>query len=253
MSSKVFNKSIRISCRAAAYAALALSSLAAQAQPDFSGAWTTYRGAGGAGAFAAPQAQVKHKPEAQKAIQDYLSVTEGTNYAPGNACVGYGMPGSMLGSGGYPMEIIQRPEQVFVIYEAHNEIRRFYFESEAQDPATMFPERNGYSVAHWDGDRLVVETSQLKTQVDSPRYAHSDQATIREVYYFDEPLADGTRVLAAELTMTDPLWLEEPFTTTKRWQELKDYHVLSYECSEPKWLDEMEGLYEAAGLEMLQE
>jgi len=249
----MFSKTIRQTSAAALLGLATMACAVAQAQPDFSGAWTTFRGAGGAGAFAAPPAQVKHKPEAQKAVQDYLSVTEGTNYAPGNACVGYGMPGSMLGSGGYPMEIIQRPDQVFVIYEAHSEMRRLFIGDAAQDPDSFFPERNGYSVARWEGDRLVVDTTRLKTQVDSPRYAHSDQATIREVYYFDQPLEDGTRVLAAELTMTDPLWLEEPFTTTKRWQELKNYHVMSYECSEPKWLDEMEGLYEAAGLEMLQE
>ena len=53
--------------------------------------------------------------------------------------------------------------------------------------------------------------------------------------------------------MTDPLWLEEPFTTTKRWQALADYHVLTYECTEPLWLDEMAQLYEEAGLEMVQE
>ena len=63
----------------------------------------------------------------------------------------------------------------------------------------------------------------------------------------------GTPVLAAELTMTDPLWLEEPLVTTKRWQAMEDYHVLSYECSEPKWLDELEGLYKAAGLKWVQE
>ena len=60
-------------------------------------------------------------------------------------------------------------------------------------------------------------------------------------------------VLVAEMVMTDPLWLEEPFHTTKRWQELPDYHVLSYECSEPKWLDEMQMLYDKAGLKMIQE
>jgi hypothetical protein len=189
---------------------------------------------------------------AEKAKADFNSVTEGTNYGAGNACVGYGMPGSMLGSGGYPMEIIQRPEQVFVIYEAHEEMRRFYIGDEAQDPATFFPERNGYSTAHWEGDHLIVETTRLKTQVDS-RYPHSDQATIREEYYFDTPLDDGTKVLRADMVMTDPLWLKEPFVTTKRWQAFPDYHVLSYECAEPKWLDEMEMLYKKAGLKMIQE
>ncbi len=196
--------------------------------------------------------ELKLTEAAEKARQDFISVTEGTNHGAGNSCVGSGMPGSMLGSGGYPMEILQRPEQLFVIYEAHNEIRRIYIGEEADDASNYFPERNGYSSAHWDGDRLIVQTSRLKTQVDS-RYPHSNEATIREEYYFDEPLADGTPVLAADLVMTDPLWLEEPLITTKRWQALDNYHVLTYECTEPLWLDEMEGLYEEAGLEMIQE
>jgi hypothetical protein len=222
------------------------------AEPDFSGAWTTYRGVPGAGAFAAPAGEMQLTPAAEAARRDYLSIIDGTDYAPGNACVGYGMPASMLGSGGYPMEIIQRPEQLFVIYEAHNEIRRIYIGDEAGDPAKFFPERNGYSTAQWQGERLIVETTRLKTQVDT-RYPHSHEATIREEYYLDEPLPDGSRVLVAELTMHDPLWLEQPFVTTKRWQELADYHVLSYECSEPKWLDELEALYREAGLPFVQE
>ena len=136
--------------------------------PDFSGAWTTYRGnpgAPGGAFFMGPE--LKLTEEAEKARQDFISVTEGTNHGAGNSCVGSGMPGSMLGSGGYPMEILQRPEQLFVIYEAHNEIRRIYIGDEADDPSNYFPERNGYSSAHWEGDRLIVETTRLKTQVDS--------------------------------------------------------------------------------------
>ena len=233
---------------------LPLITSAANNPPDFSGAWTTYRGnpgaAGGPSRFMG--GELKLVPAAEKARQDFISITEGTNHGAGNSCVGGGMPASMLGSGGYPMEILQRPEQLFVIYEAHNEIRRLYIGDEAENPDGFFPERNGYSSAHWEGDRLIVETTRLKTQVDS-RYPHSNQATIREEYYFDESLADGTRVLAADLTMIDPLWLEEPLVTTKRWQALSDYHVLTYECTEPLWLDEMEKLYEEAGLEMIQE
>ena len=228
------------------------TSLYAADTPDFSGAWTTYRAPAADGVSARTEAQLKLKPEALAAHADYQGLIDGTDFSPGNACVGYGMPASMLGSGGYPMEIIQRPEQLLVIYEAHNELRRLYLGDEIRDPSKFFPERNGYSIARWEGERLIVETSRLKTQVDT-RYPHSDQASIREEYYLDPPLQDGSRVLVAELTMTDPAWLEEPFVTTKRWQEMSDYHVLSYECSEPKWLDEMTQLYDAAGLKMVQE
>ena len=221
-------------------------------QPDFSGAWNTYRG-GPTDANGPDTSRLALKPEAQAAVDAYRALIEGTNYAPGNACVGYGLPESMLSSGGgYPMEIIQRPDQLLVINELHNEMRRFYIGDEAGNPEEFFRERNGYSIAHWEGDRLVVETTRLKTQVDT-RYPHSDQATVRETYYLDDPLPDGTRILVGELVMEDPLWLDEPYIATKRWRELNDYHVLSYECSEPKWLDEMEMLYQEAGLEMVQD
>ena len=67
--------------------------------------------------------------------------------------------------------------------------------------------------------------------------------------------ARQTRVASPEQArvFSHPRWLEEPFTTTRRWQELKDYHVKSYECTEPKWLDELDTLFEKAGLEMQQE
>lgn len=230
---------------------LILAATTVQAQPDFTGTWAAHRDVAIRGAAAVPASEVKLTPQAAEARRNYLALIDGTDHAPGNACVGYGMPESMLMSGVYPMEIIQRPEQLFVIYELHNEIRRLFVGDQAGDPATFFPERNGYSTARWEGDRLIVETTRLKAQVDT-RYPHSDHASIREVYYLDEPLEDGTRVLAAELTMHDPLWLEEPFVTTKRWQEMENYHVLSYECSEPLWLDELEELYEAADITSVQ-
>lgn len=245
-------KTTLLACAAFGFAAAAHAQDVTGGKPDFTGAWTTYRAANVAGAFTAPAGAPQYTPEAQKAIDDFQSIIEGTNHGAGNSCVGSGMPGSMLGSGGYPMEIIQRPEQLFILYEAHNEIRRVYIGDEARNPEDFFPERNGYSIGRWEGDRLIVETTNLKTQVDT-RYPHSNQAEIVETYYLGEPNEDGARVLVAEMTMTDPLWLEEPFTTTKMWSEMEDYHVLNYECSEPLWLDEMEGLYEEAGLEMVQE
>ncbi|MGA0806216.1 MAG: hypothetical protein ACO3PV_06845 [Pseudohongiellaceae bacterium] len=232
---------------------LAAGSGMAQEHPDLSGAWTSYRAPAAAGAPPAAAPQPKFKPEAKAAAAAYRALIDGTNYAPGNACVGYGMPEFILNvGGGYPMEIIQRPEQVLILNELHNELRRLYLPGEARDPERFFPERNGYSTAQWQGERLVVQTSRLKTQVDT-RYPHSNAATVREEFYLDAPLPDGTKVLAVDLVLEDPLWLEEPYHVTRRWQALPDYHVRSYECNEPKWLDEMEQLYEQAGLEMVQE
>jgi hypothetical protein len=208
--------------------------------PDFSGVWTTYRGGGGAGAFnrdGGGQAQLT--PLAQEKVAAYQAVTAGTNHSPGAYCVGSGLPGSMTGSGGYPMEILQHPSQINVTYEAHKEIRRIYIGDHGFDPESVFPERNGFSVAHWEGDTLVVETTHLVEQVDS-RTPHSDQATMIERYTLSEE--NGRRVITNEWAMNDPVFYEEPLTGVKRWMELEGGRLLNYECTEPQWADILERL-----------
>ena len=225
----------------AGLALLALEPLAAQtATPDLTGVWTTYRGGGGPGGFGGPRVQPQLTPEGQAKSDRYREVTAGTNYTPGGYCVGGGMPSSMLGSGGYPMEIIQRPEQITIVYEAHNEIRRVYFGERVPEPASVFPERNGRSVGRWEGDTLVVETDRLVEQVDT-QYPHSEEAKIVERYRLSTE-ADGRQVLTAALTMTDPKFLKEPFTVEKKWQAVPNGRLLTYECSEPTWLDLLDRL-----------
>ena len=220
----------------------------AQAEaPDFTGVWTNYRGPGGGGGRGGPALPLT--AEAQATVTDYQSLVSPTGETPGGHCLGTGMPGSMLGSGGYPMEIIQRPDQITIIYEAHNEIRRVYFGERIIPESDRFPERNGYSTGRWEGDTLVVETTQLREQVDQ-RYAHSDQARIVERYTMTEE--DGRKVLTAEMTMTDPVFLTEPFSAVKRWSIVPNGFLMTYECNEPNWhrvLDELRAERDSAGPE----
>jgi hypothetical protein len=224
-----------------------LSAAAQTARPDFTGLWANYQnrggpGAGGAGGGGrgAAAAGPSLTPEARAKVEQYQRMTAGTNHSPGNYCVGTGMPGSMLGSGGYPMEILQRPEQINITYEAHSEMRRIYFGDRVADPKDVWPERNGYSVGRWEGNVLVVETDHLVEQVDQ-RFAHSDQAKVVERYSIATE-ADGRVVLTAQMTMTDPVFLTEPFTMEKKWQQVPNGRLMSYECTEPQWRDVLEGL-----------
>jgi len=225
----------------AGLALLALQPAAAQtATPDLTGVWTSYRGGGGPGGFGGPRVQPQLTPLGQTKADRYREVTAGTNYTPGGYCVGSGMPSSMLGSGGYPMEIIQRSEQITIVYEAHNEIRRIYFDERVPEPASVFPERNGRSVGRWEGDTLIVETDRLVEQVDT-QYPHSEEAKIVERYRLSAE-DDGRKVLTASLTMTDPVFLKEPFTVEKKWQAVPNGRVMTYECTEPDWLDLLDRL-----------
>ena len=194
------NRALLVSLSAAS--ALCWTLASAAAAPDFTGLWTNYQQAGGPGQRGGGPAPA-FKPEVTERLAKYQRVTTGTNYTPGGYCVGTGMPGSMLGSGGYPMEIMQRAEQINVTYEAHGEMRRIYFGDRVADPKDVFPERNGYSIGRWDGETLIVETDHLVEQIDQ-RFAHSADANIVERYTIATE-ADGRRVLTATMTMTDPV------------------------------------------------
>ena len=212
--------------------------------PDLTGVWTTYRSAGGAGRGGGGGArgalpELPLRPEAKAKVQEYQRLIAGTGETPGGYCLGTGMPGSMLGSGGYPMEIIQRPDQITIIYEAHNEIRRVYFENRIIPEKDRLSERNGYSTGRWEGATLVVETTKLNEQVDQ-RYAHSDKARIVERYTLSEE--NGGKVLTAEMTMTDPDFYTAPVSETKKWSIVPNGFLLTYECNEPAWLDRLEAL-----------
>lgn len=134
------------------------------------------------------------------------------------------------------MEVIQRPEQITIIYEAHNELRRIYVDAEV-DSAELFPTRNGFSSAHWEGETLVVETVSLKEALDQ-RSPHSSEARIIERYRLSGESEDGRRLLTAELTLFDPVFYTKPVEVTKTWvAAAEDLRMLSYECTEPEWED----------------
>jgi hypothetical protein len=218
---------------------------AADERPDFTGVWTTYtepgqarpaRGAGGP--------QLALVDEAKKKVAAYRALVTPAGETPGGYCLGTGMPGSMLGSGGYPMEIHQRPEQLIIVYEAHSEIRRVYLGSRIVADADRIPGRNGHSSGRWEGDTLVVETTHLVEQVDQ-QYPHSDQARIVERYRVTTG-PTGTKVLVAEMTMTDPGFYTQQVKVEKKWAQVPNGHVLPYECAEEGWRKRLEELEQKA-------
>ena len=215
--------------------------------PDFSGLWTTYAEPGqarGGGAGRGGGASLPLTDEARKKVEAYRALIGDSGASPGGFCLGTGMPGSMLGSGGYPMEILQRPEQINITYEAHNEVRRVYLGERIVPMADRLPGRDGHSSGHWEGDTLVVDTTHLVEQVDQ-RWPHSDQARIVERYRLTTDSA-GTKVLVAEMTMTDSVFYTKPVTETKKWAYVPNGHLLPYECAEEGWRIHLEELEKKA-------
>jgi hypothetical protein len=185
-----------------------------------------------------------------KARRDaYTKLTQGTDDSPGNWCVGTGMPGSMMGAGGYPMEILQRPEQINVTYEAHNEVRRIFFGERNAPEADRVPSRSGYSEGRWEGDTLVVTTNNLVDQVDQS-IPHTDEAVVVERWKLEGKDAQGRRIMLVEMTMTDPKFYTEPVKMTKRFAEVPNGRILPYECTAETWHNRLEEMAKKAGVPM---
>jgi hypothetical protein len=215
-------------------------------RPDFTGVWGNYRAPGAAAPQrGAPQPPLPLKLEAKAKVDAYHALVDATGDTPGGFCLGTGMPGSMLGSGGYPMEIVQHDNIILVVYEAHAEIRRIYLGERAKEE-DLFPDRNGYSVGRWEGDKLIVETTHLKEAVDQARYPHSEQARVVEEYTMVTS-DDGTKVLTSKMTMTDPAFYTQVITAEKKWQQQPGVRLLPYECNEPTWDEHLEWLREHHG------
>jgi hypothetical protein len=210
-------------------------------RPDFTGVWGNYRAPGAAPPQrGAAQAPLPLRPEAKAKVDAYHALVDPRGDTPGGFCLGTGMPGSMLGSGGYPMEIVQHENVILVVFEAHAEIRRIYLGEPANED-DLFPDRNGYSFGRWDGDKLIVETTHLKEAVDQARYPHSEQAKIVEEYSLVVN-DDGTKVLTSRMTMTDPAFYTQTITAEKKWQFQPGVRLLPYECNEPTWDEHLERL-----------
>jgi cyclase len=70
----------------------------------------------------------------------------------------------------------------------------------------------GFSLGHWEGDQLVVETSHLKVGwIQRNGVAHSDQATMTEHF-----MRHGD-VLTVVSVVKDSVYLEEPFVRSTNW------------------------------------
>ena len=241
---KRFSRSVIVALGLCAAAPLTGS---AAAPPDLTGVWTS---ADGAGRRDTADVTLPLKPEARQRHDAFNRLVAASGDTPGGVCLGAGMPGAMLGAGGYPMEIIQRSDQITVIYELHGETRRIYFGDRNAPEPDRVPGRSGYSSGRWESDELVVETNNLVEQLDQRTTPHSDEARIVERYRLEGTDAQGRRILAAEMTMTDPKFYTQPVKLTRRWAQVPNGRLLPYECNEESWLARLESLAKKAGVKL---
>jgi len=229
-----------ISCAAAL---VGLSpAIADDEQPDFSGVWQTYREPGQGGntsGFGAPSSSLPLTVEGRRRVEEFQQLVGPHQDNAATYCVPYGIPTMMELVAGYPIELIQRQEQLTIIFEIEGETRRVYLGDKAYPEERRFPNRQGYSTGHWEGETLIVETTSLTDGQDQRNYPHSDRARITE-HFSMEIREDGLKLINYEMTLTDEVYYTEPVTYMAKWQPLPDGQILAYNCTEEPWFKLLE-------------
>ena len=214
-----------------------LAALAQAQRPDFTGVWETYRGAPqerGSG-FGGARANLPLTEEGRRRVEEYAKLAGPERLNGAAHCADYGVPTMMTLPGAYPIEFIQKPEQLTIIFEVNNETRRVYIGDRQLASERRLPSRAGYSEGRWDGDVLVVKTTDLLDGQDQPGNPYSEQAVIDERFSLEKG-ANGADVLTYRAKITDPIYYSAPVEIERKYQKY-DGFVIPYGCQDELWYE----------------
>ena len=160
-------------------------------------------------------------PAGQAAVTAWDPVTED----PGLRCEAPGMPNAILNP--YPIEFINDGEIIRLRIEEWDAVRAIHMNGEAA-ALSQTPSPLGYSVGRWEGNTLVIETTQIDwPYLDDKGAPQSENVEIVERFTLSE---DETRI-DHEIIVTDPQYLAEPAIWDAFWVWKPGVRIRPFECA----------------------
>jgi hypothetical protein len=145
---------------------------------------------------------------------------------PLGLCLPAGVPRSSIVSL-FPVQIVQTPTQVIILYEYMSAFR--VIPLNAEHPDDIVPTYMGDSVGRWEGDTLVVDVIGFndKTWLTGTGTFHSEALHVTERY---------TRVdkeqINYQVTMDDPKVFTSPWTINTHMMHREGTRIREYVCAE---------------------
>jgi hypothetical protein len=130
-------------------------------------------------------------------------------------------------------DFVVTPDQTYLINEMVNDIRRIYTDGRDHIPAAdSYPLWNGDSIGFWDGGKLVIHTSSLRSgQYQRTQPEYSEQVETVEIW---EKIDDKT--LLAHVWVYDPPSLAQPWYSKHTYLKLtnddKSLRIRYWDCGE---------------------
>jgi hypothetical protein len=194
---------------------------------DLTGAWLH----GGQSERFDPPAGFKLTPEGQRHYDAAAQATkEGKIYRNDiGLCWPAGVPIMMTRV--WPVAMIQLPTAIFMISELMNSLRVIYLDGRKHtDPEIAVRSFNGESIGRWEGDTLVIDTTNFVAEHhwihDRLGIPASDELHVVERVR----MIEGGKRLEIEYTLTDPkIWVGD-WKMTKGWNRVDDRDIAEVEC-----------------------
>jgi hypothetical protein len=135
----------------------------------------------------------------------------------------------------YPARIVQTHDYLLILFE-YMTMHRIIPLDGRPHPANMEPSFMGDSVGHWEGDTLIVDTTNLKdapwTWLDTAGHQHSDALHVIEKFH----RTPGSPKVDYEFTVDDPKMYSKPWSNARPLTALKPVpglpDLLEYNCEE---------------------
>jgi hypothetical protein len=146
---------------------------------------------------------------------------------PDTNCLPAGIPTAGLVS--EPVKIVQSPGLIVMLYESEDGHRQIYTDGRKLPKEIAQPAWLGYSVGHWEGDTLVVETAGFndKSWLDVIGHPHSEALRVVERYRRRD-----FGHMDLEMTFDDPRMYTKPFTIKVAEDVLADSDLFESFCNE---------------------
>lgn len=129
-------------------------------------------------------------------------------------CMPYGTPRNTLNSAQDPLEILQRPEQITVIFDRLGDVRRIFMDGRGH-PEDPIPGWMGHSTGAWEGDVLVVDTVAMTAEsiLTEQGLPHSDLLYLNERISLVE--INQESLLQIEMVLTDSEFYTAPIEAVR--------------------------------------
>jgi hypothetical protein len=128
-----------------------------------------------------------------------------------------------------PRKIIQSPGEILILYEAQSGLRQIFTDGRLLPNADVQPWWYGYSVGHWEGDTLVVETNGFRDDVWLDINGSPLTNSGKMIERFRRPNYSNLEI---EVTIDDPKVYTKPFTVRVNQRIMPDTELIEFICNE---------------------